>query len=563
MIIDWYKGGALYCLIKSKKDIETVKTELKKTENKKKLIIKLDCGKYDSAILEEAYRFAIMAREYGYDPDIEISSKDLSFTVSETHCFVETEETCNKNEIGFCFSEGLTCYTLNETLRAQTRIDEIIEKINQTQASPFEKYLMAYNFISNKIYKENNDDRASSRNLISVLNGDDIVCVGFARLMKRICDGVGIKSYCQVSAVKGKGLDEDHMNNLVYLRDDKYGIDGWYYSDACWDSKRPGMVNTKLIQRCLMPLSDKDRMKGVEISLYDQQIDGMPIQCFYGNFDASSWNFKSWDDVKQTLREDDSKKIEIEAEERFLDDERRSKVCEVLAKALKKANIPGDVYTALRNKGVDIPEECRLEYILALLMQDKPNAEEIAESIKKLKQLNKSNKGLLDVFSRKSGSGGDIYKTLEDLSSKTSHVTERLVRLKSGELVDLFSLDNDLDTGFEFEQIEDFNVSVERKCVPKEWVSVMSTYKKVQAGKTVEGYQGSIRRGSPISIESYRLALKNTFILRGVDVERANLVADQIISDNAHVSTIFFDDEATNCFVREKLKELETAELNA
>ena len=27
-----------------------------------------------------------------------------------------------------------------------------------------------------------------------------------------------------------------HQTNVVYIKDEKYGIDGYYYADSCWDS---------------------------------------------------------------------------------------------------------------------------------------------------------------------------------------------------------------------------------------------------------------------------------------------------------------------------------------
>ena len=97
--------------------------------------------------------------------------------------------------------------------------------------------MLIYNFLSNKSYKAEDvlgEDVHQARDIISIMNSHYIVCEGYANLMKYLCDNVGIPCINQILGL-GKNSDR-HMNNLVYLDDDKYKIHGLYYSDVTWDN---------------------------------------------------------------------------------------------------------------------------------------------------------------------------------------------------------------------------------------------------------------------------------------------------------------------------------------
>lgn len=99
--------------------------------------------------------------------------------------------------------------------------------------SPVEKYMYAFDIVKSFEYKEENDeDLYSSRLPHRLMTSGNIVCVGYAFLLKEIILGldknIGIsESYC--NRLK-------HMNNLVRIDDDKYNIHGVFLSDATWSS---------------------------------------------------------------------------------------------------------------------------------------------------------------------------------------------------------------------------------------------------------------------------------------------------------------------------------------
>jgi len=104
--------------------------------------------------------------------------------------------------------------------------------------SPFEKYIFAYNIV--KKFKEYNESERSflSRNLYHILINEYAVCVGFCEFLKDLLSKLNI--YSTEYAITGKDLKNNsswgHMRLYVNIKDDKYGINGFYISDPTWDN---------------------------------------------------------------------------------------------------------------------------------------------------------------------------------------------------------------------------------------------------------------------------------------------------------------------------------------
>ena len=122
-------------------------------------------------------------------------------------------------------------------------IDELTEKIKKYDLSPFEQMIYAYDLARSRLYvSEEKEEKSSvSRDLTSVLLGEKIVCVGFANIFYSILDNLGIKSI-EVNMIDKRTLREEivngHARNMIYIKDDKYGIDGVYMFDPTWDNKK-------------------------------------------------------------------------------------------------------------------------------------------------------------------------------------------------------------------------------------------------------------------------------------------------------------------------------------
>ena len=170
------------------------------------------------------------------------SSETTLYDEKETQIFIDNVNLIRiKYQKDIKFEDGST---VEQALDASRRINKFVEHINKvkedgTSLSPLEKYICAYQFVANFVYKKENtesENHFKSRNLVSILTGDKIVCVGYAAMLKEICTRIGIQSEIQYWHFSDDNIG--HANNLVRIDDDKYNIHTIYYADACWDSKR-------------------------------------------------------------------------------------------------------------------------------------------------------------------------------------------------------------------------------------------------------------------------------------------------------------------------------------
>lgn len=159
-------------------------------------------------------------------------------------------------------------YGFRKTLNANRKLDSVAEKIknaknNGEPLSPFEKFMVAYEYVTNYAYNEAGDVlHKETSHWIPVLEGDKIVCAGYASLLEALCDRIfspnEVKVFNQGLRVFDRNTKEflgGHGNNTVFIKDDKYGIDGLFYSDSCWDSINDSRKG-KPQAYCCIPLKD-------------------------------------------------------------------------------------------------------------------------------------------------------------------------------------------------------------------------------------------------------------------------------------------------------------------
>lgn len=161
---------------------------------------------------------------YDLDPEI-ITNIESTFGNETSNIYFDVAG--NSNLISF--------QEYKDTIKA---IDDMVQEIEKFDFSPLEKIMYAYDLVRNKVYVEvgENEDKLKSRTLSSVLLGDKIVCVGYARVFKTLLEKLGIHS----REMHLYYLDRSggHARNEIYVKDEKYGVDGVYYFDPTWDSKK-------------------------------------------------------------------------------------------------------------------------------------------------------------------------------------------------------------------------------------------------------------------------------------------------------------------------------------
>lgn len=172
----------------------------------------------------------------------------LKITDEENFPFDEfrNEKYINKVKIGDLYYGA----DISLFIRGEDVLNLFVKDIKESNLSPFEKYISVYNIA--KKYKQYNetpgettDEKMESRDIYNILFNDYMVCVGYANMLKSLCDKIDIPciSFSCVmdeSLLDGKEFGTSkvgHRRNIVYLKDPKYDLDGYYYADACWDNR--------------------------------------------------------------------------------------------------------------------------------------------------------------------------------------------------------------------------------------------------------------------------------------------------------------------------------------
>ena len=170
-------------------------------------------------------------------------------------------------------------YKLNEYKDNDKKIEEFIEYIKKSDLTEFEKYIEAYNFVSN--YKDVNptksyfrNDLERSRSLKYILDNKYIVCVGYSKLLLAILDKLEIPCYMIHTDVYDNIKEDDKSNGhrrlMVKIKDEKYDIDGIYLCDPTFENS----LGKKSLVYSLMTFDDvKSKYKVESLQIYDLLLD--------------------------------------------------------------------------------------------------------------------------------------------------------------------------------------------------------------------------------------------------------------------------------------------------
>lgn len=507
LILNAKSIGESTCTIKSVEELQRLLLEIDAAQIERYFGLKVAVPDYNDEAISLIGQIAAKVRQKGSDIEVFVNSMEMEFDMSEIERFIELEDTFNKKNIGLYFEGGLENYTLADTLYAQLQINDIVEQINQTKASPFEKYLMAYEFITSRVYKEYEEGSARSRDLIAVLTGDNIVCVGYAKLLKYLCNSVGIQCETQVMDViqNGSKTPGRHQNNIVYLKDDKYGIDGYYYVDACWDSVNKGEVPFLKYTYALVPFEDVKKMKGT-----------------WMNFDSTNFLYKEYAeedfivDADRLVLYSRLMGVPMESAQIRRDDEgvgeyfeRLSPYMTKILEMLKENQIPADVLSS--EKFEKIPKKFYPEFLLAMAVLDPPRLDIIKRTIAEMKKFYESN--------------GKLDKHIEDLKVYATYGYEDIYgRLQETEYID------DIFNVWEFEKYYEIFQNL-----PTLWLDIE---RKKSSSK-------------PIDKKTFASALYKSFCLQGMSRENAKKATEVAMKVTAVITRDKFKSDASLCFSKE------------
>jgi len=152
----------------------------------------------------------------------------------------------------------------DEFIGLQETIKWITQIINNTNLSPVEKLMFAFDFMKTFKYNESQTEKMDARDPHRILETGNIVCLGYSRLLEEIVENlnIGIK----IGDVSVECYDKDgnrrgsHARNIVKIDDDKYNINGFYILDSTWDSVKqvnnPNYNALDLYNYFLVPAKD-------------------------------------------------------------------------------------------------------------------------------------------------------------------------------------------------------------------------------------------------------------------------------------------------------------------
>lgn len=235
--------------------------------------------------------FLVKKGEYN-DPNLE-DSVDLLFKDQTIEKFEEINNFLkNKNidELIFIESDMLdeVRWNIEQIKNANRRVNGVVNHIKTQNFTPFEAICFIHKMItSNFQYQENEDEPTLCRSLIGVLNTSNIVCVGYSLLVKAIVDKLNNPNLKSDTSVIQLEQDKDncvsdylnagdgHMQNVIFIEDEKYDIHGVYLVDTTFDSKSKNFPSGKGVANFMFPVMDILNYTDTKVLQYDNNLDEM------------------------------------------------------------------------------------------------------------------------------------------------------------------------------------------------------------------------------------------------------------------------------------------------
>ena len=231
---------------------------------------------------DATYEFVDFVKKLGVDKSrILCEFGNGNYNFDQINRVIKIHNKLAEENIASCFETS----TIEEAINYNTKAREFVYKINNMEIngaklSPFEKYVLIYRHVADRYYTEDYADLLHARNHISAYTGDKVVCVGFAKLLAQLCKECGIN--CQVNSAWIGRVDSrentnayNHKNNIVYIDDPKYRLQGVFLCDACWDSKNKSGDTT--LAHMLVPLNDLRYLQNYKVMVTEFQKDFQTI----------------------------------------------------------------------------------------------------------------------------------------------------------------------------------------------------------------------------------------------------------------------------------------------
>ena len=118
-----------------------------------------------------------------------------------------------------------------------SKINSLVYTIKSLNLSELETVMVVYDIVKANEYKKKSfDDPSLTRAVHNVVLGDGCVCAGFSNYFNFLLNEFGIKSYPVI--LNHDNRDSRHQRSIMYINDDKYGVNGIYMFDPTYDCKK-------------------------------------------------------------------------------------------------------------------------------------------------------------------------------------------------------------------------------------------------------------------------------------------------------------------------------------
>ena len=560
------------------KDLDTVFEKIVNVDGKVQLFINLETKDYNDEFLYKILNIINQARTHNKQIDIVIDAKNMNIPTHVVKTMMENKDFNEYSGVNVFYSgEFEDYYSAEELLSATAKAKLFVNQIkNLKDASPFEKYMMIYKYVANHVYKLNEETNGKSRDLISVLNGDDIVCAGYANLLKWLCNEVGIECETQ-DVVVDKSL---HRNNRVYIKDEKYGIDGWYFVDSTWDaiSKRPFKDIT--YNYCLVPISDvkyivndvsflnasllgEQKGLGLLYNNYEEFIDISNLKNTMGSNGVCDWARKIFNPSFNGQNNSGNKKQYTDEDKQKAHDQVFYAI-DVIENIMKK-NSFGEYLLDEPTGGI---EKLVLLYVSGSL--DEQGIEMLLKATEKKLGAELKSKHISSNESSKKTNIRNFDQTtyVRTLSfyDEIDELNEQLAVLESenADEEELFKIRIKIDK--KRKQIKEYEIS--RQEEREKYIKSLDEYKGVNKEKVFKLLEEfmlemcddwksanekflQIRNNSnSIEFEKFYNAIVRSYMFEGYSEQEARAKADYEISETVRRSESCYEEEASNCFMK-------------
>lgn len=152
--------------------------------------------------------------------------------------------------------------SISNCMKSVQIIDDFVSEVKSLNLSPIEQLMYVYDWVRDRVYKmeDKTDEKAVSRDLSSALLSGKIVCLGYSNIFNIVAKKLGFNA--EVFYLENKMNEKHgHSRNIVYVKDDKYDIDGVYLFDTTWDSKKDG---NSFLNKYLYFVKTFDELKSID-----------------------------------------------------------------------------------------------------------------------------------------------------------------------------------------------------------------------------------------------------------------------------------------------------------